>query len=395
MKTNKVLLATLITLIVILSSCKSNEESQKTGKKKHVTITGEFTVADPTPVKLYYLGSSDSKLIDSIQVSGTNFKFDRPIEFPGIYLLRYFNDQRIYLILKPGDNIAIQIDNSLPEISYYVENSSESKRVKKLMDKHDFAMHQIDQLSNEFKTHVGDTAVRKRIDAAYMDILRDLKEFTETFIYEEPTSLANLLAIHLNMGKDQPLFDRYDDFKLFRFVDSCLVISYPAAEPVHFLNKDVTELKLEIANRKYIQKIVEAGRPVPSMITTDIHGDTIVLSESPEDPVLLYFWASWNPYSVEELLQLDRYLQKLPPGKLQVLSVSLDSRKTELDRFISEHKLSMPVICDYQYWNSELTARYAVKQIPSSIVSNAEGMIIAKDVFGNELYQYLDKLVKE
>ena len=334
-------------------------------------------------------------MIDSIYTESEEFALEGSINEPGIYMMSFFNDQQIYLILFPGDKIKISIDNTYPSISYYVENSFESKRAKELKDSEEMVRRKIHQLSLEWEMHPDDMLRKRDIDSAYMTIIREQRHFTREFIYQYPNSLANILAIYQEFGdKSQSLFDPYEDFDLFRFVDSCLVSIYPSSAPVIVLNREVNEIKEEIKHKKYIKKIVEAGRPLPLLEEADIHGDTLIIEETPGKPVLLFFWASWNAYSVRELLAFNDFYLKENKNEIQVITISLDSREEELLNFISANNFGLPVICDYDFLDSELAARYAVKQIPSTLLCNDQGLIIAKDIFGDELYNQINEMIR-
>jgi hypothetical protein len=56
-----------------------------------------------------------------------------------------------------------------------------------------------------------------------------------------------------------------------------------------------------------------------------------------------------------------------------------------LNSFLTTDSTKEPVFCDYKYWDSEIAAIYSIKRIPSVILTNKEGIIIAKDLFSNEL----------
>jgi len=375
----------IFNILLLFSACKSPGTFQ---------VEGGFARKDPTPVKLYLLGKTQSVLIDSVYTEG-DFSLKGSIDEAGIYLLSFFNDQQIFLVLLPGDKIKLNIDNTFPSISYYVENSFESKRVKELKDSEGMVKRRIHQLSLEWEKHPGDTLRRKEIDSAYMAIILEQREFTRNFIFEYPNSLANILAVYQEFGNNsQALFDTYEDFDLFRFVDSSLVSVYPSSAPVIILNEEINKIKDEIKHKKYIKKIVEAGRPLPLLRYVDIHGDTLSIEEKPGKPVLLLFWASWNEYSTREILAFNEYYKKELNDEILVISISLDSREEELLNFISGNDLTLPVICDYDFLDSELAARYAVKRIPSTLLSNEQGLIIAKDIFGDELYNQINELIR-
>jgi hypothetical protein len=372
--------------LVLFSGCNRN------GRFK---VIGSFAVADSTPVKLYLLTEEKALIVDSVYSRGGKFKLEGTIGSAQLFLLKFFNGQTIYLAIFPGDKVRISIDNSLREIAYYVENSPDSRLIKELIDQQNLVLKKIDALSHEWEVNRADTSDRRLIDSRYQLLLKNHKEYSRNFIYSHPKSLANILALYQNFGrKSQPLFDKYDDLKLFNFVDSNLVALYPQTNAVKALNSEVIQLQEQIARNKYVERVVVEGRPLPILKYTDIKGDTLVADSTQKKPVLLLFWASWNPYSVEELKSLNAYHKSHATANIQIVTFSLDSSPEKLTAFLNTDSITLLVVCDFRYWDSEPAGRFAVKQIPSTILTNREGMVIAKNIFSMELVNQLNEVSK-
>jgi thiol-disulfide isomerase/thioredoxin len=356
-------------------------------KDYNFKVEGHFRVPDQTPVRLYVLQQKTAKLVDSVKLNeGNSFILKGFVEQPSIYMLKFFNNQSIFLVIKQNDKLKIDIDNSAPEIYYYVEGSYDSKLVKELVDKQNFVLKQIDQLSKEFEENYRDSLTRRRVDTAYAKLLKKHKEYTIDFINKNPNSLANILALYQNFGKkSQPLFNKYEDLNVFNFVDSNLVKIYPGSEPVKALDREVAEIKDQIAQKKYLENTVVEGRPIPRYSGKTVSNDSIAINPDNGKAYLLYFWASWNPYSVEELKTVDSLFKVYGSKELSIITISLDPSKEKLNSFLTTDSIKEPVICDYKYWDSEIAAIYSIKRIPSVILTNSDGIIIAKDLFSNEL----------
>ncbi len=380
------LLSLIIGVLSFFVGCREN---------KKFTVKGSFKVTDPTPVQLYFLTKQSSDLIDSTFSSTGTFYLTGSIDFAGIYLMKFFNDQSVYLVIHPDDKITIDIDNTSDVISYYVEHSPDSKRIKELTDKQNLLLKQIDELSRAWQINPMDTSIRRKTDSAYVALMLQHKEYTRNFIHESSKSLANILALYQNFGrKSQPLFDRYDDIEIFNFVDSNLVLIYPESAAVKALNREVNESKQQIKQNRYIEKIIAEGRPFPTFKYLAINGDTVKVGLKYNIPVVLFFWASWNPFSTEQLLALNDYAKQNQSNKITIITVSLDTSEKELNTFLSSNNIMLPVICDYAYWDSDIVGRYAVKRIPSSIISSRQGLIVGIDIFEEELYNRITELVK-
>ena len=365
------------------------------GNPNRFTIEGTFRKTDPTPVQLLLLTRDGTQQVDTTTTHNNSFSLTGSAEYTNIYIVKFFNDQMIYLVIRPGDKIKLDIDNSLQEISYYVSGSPESKHVKDIFDQQNIVLKQIDQLSRKWEMNRADSAVRRTTDSAYFSLMKNHQEFTRKFIHEHPQSMANIMALYQNFGrKKQALFDRYEDVDIFNFVDSNLTIAYPNSYPVLALNEDLIEIKQQIAEKTYIQKKVEVGSPLPSLKAPTLSGDTIIIDNTIKNNTLVLFWASWNPFSVKEILELNTFLQSYPnlTKSLKVVTISLDTDREKLGDFLSEHTLNLPVICDYQYWDSEYVGRFDVKHIPSVILADKYGKVVARDIFGPELQNRLNEL---
>lgn len=374
-------------LMMILFACQPNNE---------FIVEGKFLKTDPTPVELYLLQENNTVLIDSVYSSGNSFLLEGIADNSSIYLLKFFNDQSIYLVIHPKDHISIDIDNTMKDITYYIGNSPDSKYIRELTDQQNKVLKQIDQLSILWENNLTDTLIRKEIDSTYFMLLKQHQKYTRRFIYEHPKSLANILAIYQNFGrKGTPLFDKYDDLDIFNFVDSMLTPIYPETEAVIALNRSLSETKNQIRQKTLIEKKVEVGYPLPVTHAQTISGDSLAVGITDDKPILLFFWASWNTYSVRELVSTQKFIQKSRLNtELKLISISLDSSEEKLRECITENNVTIPVVCDYNYWDSDFAARYVVKRIPSVILTDKRGKVIARDIFSEELFNRINETLK-
>jgi len=129
-------------------------------------------------------------------------------------------------------------------------------------------------------------------------------------------------------------------------------------------------------------------------------GKTISLYDLRGKIVLIDFWASWcRPCRMENPNVVSAY-KKYSNAKLKdakgftVFSVSLDKNKTAWKKAIKADHLDWPYhISDLKAWHSKAAAIYNVRSIPTNVLIDAKGRIIAKNLRGNQLHYELDKLV--
>jgi heavy metal translocating P-type ATPase len=79
-----------------------------------------------------------------------------------------------------------------------------------------------------------------------------------------------------------------------------------------------------------------------------------------------------------------------------IYSVSLDDGKSKWKSAIEKDGLVWPYhVSDLKVWNCEAAVKYDVNGIPTNVLINESGVIIAKNLRGTELEKTLDKLEKE
>jgi hypothetical protein len=77
-----------------------------------------------------------------------------------------------------------------------------------------------------------------------------------------------------------------------------------------------------------------------------------------------------------------------------IFSVSLDSREDAWKKAIEQDQLFWPYhVSDLLGWNSEAAAKYGVGSIPTNFLVNEKGVIINKNLRGEDLLNTLEKLV--
>jgi peroxiredoxin len=70
-----------------------------------------------------------------------------------------------------------------------------------------------------------------------------------------------------------------------------------------------------------------------------------------------------------------------------VFGVSLDRTKDQWVKAIEDDKLTWTHVSDLSYWENEAAQIYAVRSIPSSLLVDKNGVIVAKNKRGDELKQ--------
>ena len=145
---------------------------------------------------------------------------------------------------------------------------------------------------------------------------------------------------------------------------------------------------------------MEIGDVAPNIEMEGVDGKMMSLKDLRGKVVLIDFWASWcgpcrheNPNVVEAY---NKYkTAKFKDGKgFEVFSVSLDAYKEAWVKAIDQDKLAWKYhVCDYKKWSNAAARLYKVNSIPTNVLLDANGVIIAKNLRGMELHTEIDKIV--
>ncbi|HSZ25939.1 MAG TPA: TlpA disulfide reductase family protein [Cytophagaceae bacterium] len=138
---------------------------------------------------------------------------------------------------------------------------------------------------------------------------------------------------------------------------------------------------------------LKTGQQAPDISLPDPEGNTKTLSSLRGKYVLLDFWASWCGPCRFENPNVVRLYQKYKDKDFDVLSVSLDSDKKSWLRAIEADGMEWNHVSDLKKWESSVIPLYNIESIPMTYLLDKNGLILAKNLRGNDLEQKLASLL--
>lgn len=101
--------------------------------------------------------------------------------------------------------------------------------------------------------------------------------------------------------------------------------------------------------------------------------------------VLIDFWASWCGPCRQEMPNVVAAYKKYASKGFEIVGVSLDKDHDSWTKGIKDLNMTWPQMSDLQYWSSLVVDLYAINGIPHTVLLDKDGIIIEKNLRGEEL----------
>jgi Peroxiredoxin len=237
-------------------------------------------------------------------------------------------------------------------------------------------------IQSEFKTASdemkNDNNYLRSMNDRYNLVVVEYKQTLKNFIAEHPDSPVSLVAISEMMKTDFNLQE---------------------VEPVYGLISDRVK-NMETGKRITAHilsfKKTAIGAKAPEFTQNDPDGNPIRLSDFRGKYLLVDFWASWcRPCRIENPNIVKAY-EAYKNKNFEILGVSLDNpgNRTAWLNAVKRDNLTWPQVSDLQGWKNEVAVLYGVQSIPQNFLLDPNGVIIAKNLKGEELTKKLAEILK-
>lgn len=107
--------------------------------------------------------------------------------------------------------------------------------------------------------------------------------------------------------------------------------------------------------------------------------------------VMIDFWASWCSPCIASMPEFKKLYKEYKDKGFEIYAVSIDDKKENWLKAIKNHELSWIHVSDLKGWNTQAKTDYAVKGVPTTVLINRDGIIVAKNRHGEELE---DKIIE-
>lgn len=365
-----------LSFVIIMSLFASLFFSCDNEKSKN-NFTIDLTTTGTGDVKTFLTQQQDGEMItlDSAVLLEGKASFENTVDLPELFYLSFEGIRAYVPVFVEQGVLTVSVDGNTPNNPQVSGSASQQ-----LYDKYNESISGFDErakgiidLYNQAR-QAGNEEQMKDAESAYETIEEEKSEFTTTFVKENGNStVAPFLIMRYNYNYD---VDEIDAFVqgFDPSIASSVYIKY-------------------LTNRVRILRSVAVGQPFVDFEMADTVGNLVRLSDIAKDKYLLVdFWAAWcRPCRAENPNVVEAY-NKFHDKGFDVLGISFDDAHDRWLEAIEMDGLKWQQLSDLKGWQNTAGKLYGIQSIPQNVLINPEGIIIEKNLRGEDLQNKLAEL---
>ena len=351
-------------LSLLILSC-SNENG--------FNLNGTIDTIDGTKVYVLQADQNNQPFIkDSTTVKSNKFSFKGVSATPQISYMQVEGvNGYVLTILENGSINAELYKDSISKSQVYGTKSNDDfvkykSETKSLVEK-------MNTISSEAQDAImnGDVEIAMKLDKDYKKKEQEVLLYEWDFIIDNLDSYMSALLLEVFMVENKVNKDSIID----------VYESFSNRIKVSDVGKNIADLLSQFEDP------IEVGEVAPDFTAPSLDGSNVTLSQelSLNTVTLLDFWAAWcRPCRVENP-NLVRLYKLYNNDGFNIIGVSLDRTKEQWEQAVEDDSLLWTQVSNLNFWNDPIARRYSIRAIPQSYLINQDGIVIGKNLRGDDL----------
>lgn len=158
-------------------------------------------------------------------------------------------------------------------------------------------------------------------------------------------------------------------------------------------NVKATEFAGKVADFIALNRPIHLGDPYVDFAQQDTAGKTVALSELSGKVILLEFWGSWCGPCREENPALVQLYAEFKSKGFEIYGVASETNRNQWIKAINADGLPWVNVTDLRGGSNRAAMIYGVAGYPSNFLIDRNGKILAKEVYGDDLRNWLLKIL--
>ncbi len=335
------------------------------------TIKGTATGMDGQTVYLNDAENSQTNAMDSVIISNNAFTF-KGTQPKVCFATVSAGRARTTLVLEDG-TINVSLDSPGKATGTPTNDILEA------------CNERINAFNSEYKALRQQASELKEEDKAKM---LELEKKWEDVSKRQTAVIKECINQNLNNIAGAQLLRRFESSLSSEEVAKILAVASPVMKENGFTQ---AVIKHQIAMKR-----AEVGQKFTDFKSKDINDKEVALSDyiGKGKYVLIDFWASWCGPCRGEIPHLKAAYEKFASKGFEIIGVSLDDKKEAWLKGIKSLGITWPQISDLKGWKSEGATVYGIRAIPTTLLVDPNGMIIGKNLRGEQVEKKLNEILK-
>jgi len=223
-----------------------------------------------------------------------------------------------------------------------------------------------------------DSLLAQDLQEQYQEVRVQIQDYELEFLKAAPNSLLSILILE-------------------RFIANKIIPNEEAKTLYNGLSDRIKNTKSGKVVKQQVEQApkAEVGQLAPEFEGPSPDGNSLALKNSLGKITIIDFWASWcRPCRIENPNLVQLYQKNKSKG-LKIVGVSLDKEKNKWIKAIEDDGLTWSHVSNLQFWNDPIAKLYKVTAIPATFLLDENGVIIAKNLRGIELYNKVEALLNQ